>query len=186
VLQGSIVNSTFVGNIANTGLGGAMSIQGATSALTLENLTIAHNRAPCSVCFAGGIANDSGAMLTMRNVIFEDNTGGNAYNPWAILHAATQGAANLQWPQTRPVSGQQEIAIAPGTQFAGAGLADPAANGGATLTMAIAPGSQAVNAGVVDGAAATDQRGYPRNGAVDIGAYEWQGDAIFSDGFDAD
>lgn len=184
VLHGSIVNSTFVGNIANSGLGGAMSIQGATAALTLENLTIAHNRALCSVCFAGGIANDSGAMLTMRNVIFEDNTGGNAYNPWAMLNAAANGAANLQWPQTRPVSGQQEVAVAPGTQFASAGVADPAANGGPTLTMAISTGSPAVDAGVNDGAATTDQRGYPRIGAVDIGAYEWQSDAIFSDGFE--
>jgi len=29
-----------------------------------------------------------------------------------------------------------------------------------------------------------DQRGYPRAGAVDIGAYEWQPDLIFENGFD--
>lgn len=183
VLEGSIVNSTFVGNIARGGLGGAMSIQAAT-ALTLQNLTIARNSAPCSVCFAAGIANDSGDALTMRNVIFEDNTAGNAYNPWAMLHPAAQGAANLQWPQTRPDSGQQEAAIAPGTQFASANLADPAANGGPTETMAIAPGSRAVDAGTSNDAPAADQRGAARVGAVDIGAYERQPDLIFRNGFD--
>jgi hypothetical protein len=183
VLQGSIVNSTFVGNVANNGLGGAMSIQGAT-ALTLENLTIARNSAPCAVCFAGGIANDSGAALTMRNVIFQDNTGGNAYNPWAMLHPAVIGGGNLQWPQTRPLSGQSETAIAPGTLFGSANLADPAAHGGSTETMALASGSLAINAGVATGAPATDQRGYPRVGAVDSGAYEWQPDLIFRNAFD--
>ncbi len=183
VLEGSIVNSTFVGNTARTGLGGAMSIASATS-LTLENVTIARNTAPCDVCFAAGIANDSGAALTLRNVIFEDNVGGNIYNPWAMLHPAANGAANLQWPQSRG-SGQTETAAAPGTTFAAAGLADPADNGGPTETMAIRQGSPALDAGTSAGALPLDQRGLPRVGAVDIGAYEYQGDAIFANGFDA-
>ncbi|HEX5124776.1 MAG TPA: choice-of-anchor Q domain-containing protein, partial [Rhodanobacteraceae bacterium] len=183
VLEGSIVNSTFVGNTARTGLGGAMSIAAATS-LTLENVTIARNTAPCDVCFAAGIANDSGAALTLRNVIFEDNVGGNIYNPWAMLHPAANGAANLQWPQSRG-SGQTETAAAPGTTFAAAGLADPADNGGPTETMAIGQGSPALDSGTSASALPVDQRGLPRVGAVDIGAYEYQGDAIFANGFDA-
>jgi len=183
VLEGSIVNSTFIGNVARSGLGGAMSI-GRATALTLENVTIARNTAPCDVCFAGGIANDSGAALTMRNVIFEDNTGGNIYNPWAMLHPAAQGAANLQWPQTRDGGGQIETPVSPGATFADAGLGDPASNGGPTETMAITPGSPAVDGGTSTGASPVDQRGYPRNGVVDIGAYEWQGDVIFGDGFE--
>ena len=184
VLEGEIINSTFVGNTATNGLGGAMSIQGAT-ALTLENLTIANNSAPCSVCFAGGIANDTGAALTMRNVIFQNNTGGNAYNPWAMLHPAANGATNLQWPLTRPGSGgQQEVAVAPGTVFAAADVADPAANGGPTETMAVASNSPAVDSGTATGATPTDQRGLPRVGAIDIGAYELQPERIFMDGFE--
>ncbi|HEV7490972.1 MAG TPA: hypothetical protein VGO25_09210, partial [Rhodanobacteraceae bacterium] len=96
VLEGSILNSTFVGNIARTGLGGAMSIQAAT-ALTLQNVTIANNVAACDGCFAAGIANDSGAPLTLNNVIFENNIGGNLYNPWAMLNPAAAGASNLEW-----------------------------------------------------------------------------------------
>ncbi|MGA9332803.1 MAG: choice-of-anchor Q domain-containing protein [Rudaea sp.] len=185
VLDGEIVNSTFVGNTANSGLGGAMSIQAVTGTLTLQNLTIANNSAPCSVCFAGGIANDIGTGLVMRNVIFQDNTGGNAFNPWAMQHPAASGANNLQWPLTRPGSGGQlEVAVAPGTVFASADVAAPAPNGGYTETMAIAPGSPAVDTGTSTGAPATDQRGKPRSGAVDIGAYELQPDLIFMDGFE--
>jgi len=184
VLRGSIVNSTFVGNVATNGLGGAMSISGAT-ALTLQNLTIARNAAPCDVCFAAGIANDSGSALTVRNVIFEDNVGGNAYNPWAMLNPAAAGSANLQWPRTRPGSGgQQEAAVAPGTTFVAAGTGELAANGGPTPTLALAPGSPAIDAGSASGALPYDQRGLARFGAVDIGAYEWQGNTIFADGFD--
>ena len=182
VLEGSIVNSTFVGNVARTGLGGAMSIAAATS-LTLENVTIARNSAPCDVCFAAGIANDSGDALTLNNVIFEDNVGGNVYNPWAMLHPTANGAGNLQWPLSR-ADGQLENAVAPGTTFASAGLADPANNGGWTETMAISSGSPAIDSGTSDGAPPTDQRGYARHGGVDIGAFEWQGDPIFSNGFD--
>lgn len=184
VLQGSIVNSTFVENVATNGLGGAMSISGA-SALLLQNLTIARNAAPCGVCFAAGIANDSGAGLTMRNVVFEDNVGGNAFNPWAMLHAAASGSNNLQWPQTRPGSGgQQESAVAPGTTFAAAQAGALSANGGPTSTLALAAGSVAIDAGTATGALPHDQRGFARVGAVDVGAYEWQGEAIFADGFD--
>jgi hypothetical protein len=50
--------------------------------------------------------------------------------------------------------------------------------------MAIGAGSPAVNTGTATGAPSTDQRGLPRVGAVDIGAYEFQGDAIFANGFD--
>lgn len=183
VLEGSISNSTFVGNIARGGLGGAMAIQ-AAAALILQNVTIAHNAAPCAVCFAAGIANDSGAPLTLRNVLFEDNVGGNAYNPWAMLHPAAAGAGNLQWPQARPAAGQVEAAAAPGTVFADANLADPTPNGGPTETMALPPGSPAIDGGSAVGAPAVDQRGAPRSGAVDIGAYESQPDLIFRSGFD--
>jgi len=43
-----------------------------------------------------------------------DNIGGNIYNPWAMLHPAAEGAANLQWPQSRG-NGQTETAVSPGT-----------------------------------------------------------------------
>lgn len=180
--SGDITNSTFHGNIARTGLGGAMNLQG-SGGLVLQNLTIAGNRAACDVCFAAGIANGSGLPITLRNSLFLDNTAGNAWNPWAILHPVT-GSNNLQWPPLRPGSNQAEAAVTPGAVFADALLGPLAANGGPTATLPIAATSPARDAGTATGAAATDQRGLPRVGAVDIGAYEWQPDRLFADGFD--
>jgi hypothetical protein len=74
--------------------------------------------------------------------------------------------------------------VTPGAVFADAQLIAIAANGGLTQTMALPPITPAVNAGTAVGALVTDQRGQPRWGAVDIGAYELQPDSIFSNGFD--
>ncbi|MFO1493690.1 MAG: choice-of-anchor Q domain-containing protein [Lysobacterales bacterium] len=180
---GEIVSSTFVGNMARNGLGGAMNLQG-TAPLLLQNLTIAGNRALCSVCFAGGIANGSNRPITLRNSIFYDNTGGNAFNPWALLNPIQGGSNNLQYPRERPGSfGQQELPVTPDAQFLDALLSPLADNGGPTLTMALQSTSPAINAGTATGAPSVDQRGLPRFGAVDIGAYEAQG-GIWANGFE--
>lgn len=180
--SGDISNSTFVGNIARTGLGGAINLQG-SGGLILQNLTIANNVAQCDVCFAGGISNGNGLAITMRNTVFLNNTGGNAYNPWAMLYPVS-GSNNMQWPQTRPVSNQPETAVTPGALFANANLGAIAGNGGLTETMALTAASPAFNAGTATGALPTDQRGQPRWAAVDVGAYELQADQIFASGFD--
>jgi hypothetical protein len=46
-------------------------------------------------------------------------------------------------------------------------------NGGFTLTAAIKPDSPAIDAGNTLQAPATDQRGQPRQGTADIGAFEF-------------
>ncbi len=181
---GEIVNSTFSGNIARNGLGGAMNLQG-SAALLLQNLTIAGNRAPCGVCFAGGIANAAGRPITLRNSVFFDNTGGNAFNPWTLLNPVQGGSNNIQFPQVRPGSfGQQELPVTPGAIFADALLATLSNNGGPTSTLALQGGSPAIDAGTSTGAPASDQRGFPRVGAVDIGAFELQGGSLFASGFE--
>ncbi|MFO0960935.1 MAG: choice-of-anchor Q domain-containing protein, partial [Isosphaeraceae bacterium] len=47
--------------------------------------------------------------------------------------------------------------------------------GGPTWTMALLPGSPAINSGSSSGTPSTDQRGKPRVGGTDIGAFESQG-----------
>jgi hypothetical protein len=47
--------------------------------------------------------------------------------------------------------------------------------GGPTATMALLPGSPAIGGGTSTGAPAFDQRGQPRSGHVDIGAFQSQG-----------
>jgi hypothetical protein len=180
---GTIVNSTFVGNLARTGLGGAINI-GATGGVAIQNSTIADNRADCAVCFAGGIANAAGAPLTLRNVLFRNNTGGNAFNPWTVLNAPVAGSDNVQWPQVRPGSfGQQETPVTADAVFADVALGAPADNGGPTQTLALLGSSAALDAGTGTGTPPVDQRGSPRHGAPDIGAYELQPDLVFANGF---
>jgi hypothetical protein len=50
-------------------------------------------------------------------------------------------------------------------------------NGGPTMTHALNEGSEAINAGKAAGCPTTDQRGYSRQGACDIGAFEFGGTA---------
>ena len=50
--------------------------------------------------------------------------------------------------------------------------------GGFTQTMALLPGSPAIGAGAPDNAPASDQRGLFRTGAVDIGAFQTEGDPV--------
>jgi hypothetical protein len=180
---GDITNCTFVGNRAINGLGGAMTVQ-ATGGTTIQNVTIANNSSTCGGgCFAGGISNSANAPITLRNTIFLNNTGDNAFNPWAMQNSTPTGSNNLQWPLSRG-SGQSETAVSPGTTFADALLLPLAENGGYTQTMALPADSPAVNTGTATGAPIADQRGYPRYGNVDIGAYEFAPDEIFKNGFD--
>ena len=184
-LGGEIVNSTFSGNLARNGLGGAMNLQGSAPML-LQNLTIAGNRAPCGVCFAGGIANAAGRPITLRNTVFFDNTGGNAFTPWTLLNPVQGGSNNIQFPQTRPGSGgQQEARVTPDAIYADALLGALGDNGGPTRTQALLPGSPAIDSGSATGAPPADQRGLPRAGAVDIGAFEVQATSpLFANGFE--
>ncbi len=51
-------------------------------------------------------------------------------------------------------------------------------NSGPALTMALSIASPAIDAGDCSGSPATDQRGYPRNGNCDLGAFEVQTDVV--------
>lgn len=182
--SGSIVNSSFVGNLARSSLGGAINVS-ASGGVLIQNATIADNSAPCPVCFAAGINNANGVPLTLRNVLFRNNIGGNAFNPWTLRVSPVAGSHNVQWPQERPGSfGQQEAPVTAGAVFADVALGPPADNGGPTETLALPAGSAAVDAGTPTGAPPRDQRGVPRKGPVDVGAFELNPDLLYYDGFE--
>jgi hypothetical protein len=95
---------------------------------------------------AGGVAND--ATLSLSNTIVAENDGGD-------LAGSHTGSKNL-------IGGNPL-------------LADLSDYGGQTATMALLPGSPAIGGGTSKGAPAVDQRGQPRTGHVDIGAFQSQG-----------
>ncbi|MEM9557661.1 MAG: choice-of-anchor Q domain-containing protein [Acidobacteriota bacterium] len=178
--SGTIVNSTFQGNIARASLAGGLSIDSSVT-VSIVNSTIVENEAPCDVCFAAGISNSAGNGITLQNTILADNVGGNVFNPWNIRHPVADGGGNLQFPRERP-NGQQEPAATPTVLWLDPQLDPPAMNGGPTPTMALPATSPAVDAGVSAGAPPIDQRGVARDALVDIGAYELG--VLFADGFE--
>jgi CSLREA domain-containing protein len=169
----TLTNCTVSGNSASGGgsggsgnsFGGIVSFNGT---LTLTNSTVCGNSAN-----VGGVA-VSGSAATVTNSIVATNTG-------TFIPIAGYALNNLLGTATVTFS---LLGDTTGTTFAaGSGnniisstplLGVLGNNGGPTQTIALLPGSPAINAGTATGAPLTDQRGRPRVGNVDIGAYEVQ------------
>ena len=179
--SGEIVNSTFHGNVARTSLAGGLAIDDSVQ-VSIVNSTIAENQAPCDVCFAAGISNGAANGITLKNTLLADNVGGNELNPWNIRFPVADGGGNMQFPRFRP-NGQEDTAATPTVLWCNPMLEAPARNGGPTKTMALPAASPAVDGGVATGAPSTDQRGFPRDTMIDIGAFERT--AVFVDGFES-
>jgi fibronectin-binding autotransporter adhesin len=161
-----IVSSTFFQNTAGVegedgGYGGALS----GFNMHLQNLTFVENHAE----FTGGAVSAEGDQWTMNNCLFLNNS---ASNPWGTSQTCTatmEGAHSVQWPapeidEDPPCGGD--------TLMADPLVGELSDNGGATLTIPLLEGSPCIDAG--DQCQATDQRGEPRHGPCDIGAFERQ------------
>jgi RTX calcium-binding nonapeptide repeat (4 copies) len=162
----SIVNSTISGNASSTDGGGIFLDSGT---LTVNNATVTGNTADSDADGTGdggGIRQQGTGVVTVSNTIIAGNTdtGGQAPD---CSGTVTSGGHNL----LRATAGCT-FASGTGDLVGPDPLLGPLAdNGGPTLTHALASGSPAVNAGGPS-CAATDQRGAPRSGVCDIGAYE--------------
>ncbi len=153
----TIENSTFSGNHAQT-RGGAIRSTGSAS-VTVSSSTVAFNDAVLD----SGAFFEGGGTYTLSNTIVGKNSaptapncdefGSYASNGHNVVGDGSCGATQpTDKPNTDPLLGP---------------LGD---NGGPTPTHALLAGSPAIDAGA--GCPATDQRGAPRSGACDIGAYE--------------
>ena len=156
-------NSTVSGNTANEYCGGIVN----GGSLTLNNSTVSGNSATLS---GGGICNDN-ANATLRNSILSGNSASSApdcrgtiassgYNLIGDTSGCTFGATTGDRVGLNPMLGPLEDS--PGYR-------------------PLLPGSPAVNGGNPAGCQddkgnplPTDQRGFPRFGRCDIGAYELQ------------
>ena len=148
-------NSTISGNATVSDGGGILDFAGAS--LRVLNSTISGN-------IAGGVGGGIGhldGVATLKNTIVAGNTASDCAGGVISFdnNLDSDGTCNL---------------IAPGDLTATDPLLGPLAdNGGGTRTHALLEGSPAVDAGNDAGAPATDQRGRPRVGATDIGAFEF-------------
>jgi len=161
-----VSNCTFLRNDAGVpgeegGYGGAIS--GAN--LLLENLTLAHNHAEHS---GGAIFNEDNTSVTVRNSIIAFNSAANEWGIDQSCRDTMQGTHNLQWP----AAGADDPPCTADPLGADPLLAELSDNGGPTQTLALQAESPAIDAG--QDCPETDQRGLPRVGACDLGAFELQ------------
>jgi CSLREA domain-containing protein len=164
----ALTNSTLSGNDVASEGGGIYS----TGSLYLASATIVNNHAD----ILGGGVYTQNHPLYLRNTILAQNTAGeNA--PDCYSTAVTTDGYNL-------VGNTSGCAIHPWTgdlTNVAPKLGPLQDNGGLNYTHALLPGSLAVDHGNRYGCTdfwgtplATDQRGFPRVGKCDIGAFEWQ------------
>ncbi|WP_165230645.1 right-handed parallel beta-helix repeat-containing protein [Aquisphaera insulae] len=158
----ALINCTIGGNSTNGGGGGlatgSSSYPGATTSLT--NCTVSGNSSFAELYASYG-------TTTLTNTIVAAVGGGFS------IFGTVSGTNNLIG--TGGSGGLIDGVDGNIVDVADPGLAPLGDYGGTSPTMALLPGSPAIDAGTGAGAPATDQRGYARAGAVDIGAFESQG-----------
>jgi hypothetical protein len=175
----TVTNSTLSGNSATggNGLGGGIfSASSSPGHIVLTNDTLANNRA--STRGGGLFVYDTTARShTLHNTLIAGNFQGAGSDPSDIYDA--HGAID-------PASANNLIGDGSGGLYPSLGnlggssgnpldplLAPLGDYGGPTPTMALRFGSPAIDAASAAYAPVTDQRGLPRVGAPDIGAFEW-------------
>ncbi|MFO0957351.1 MAG: choice-of-anchor Q domain-containing protein [Isosphaeraceae bacterium] len=174
-----IVDSTVSGNAAAGGAG----LLNASGTLNVVNSTITGNASPSGA--GGGVFSDGNT--TLFNATIAANTGSSGGGLAVVGGSATLTntivGANLGGDVSGTIGGTNNLT---GVDPKLSALGD---YGGPTFTMAPQPGSPAIGGGTPTGAPATDQRGQPRTGRIDIGAFEAQvivpvndaGDGVGSD-----
>ncbi|WNM57809.1 DUF4347 domain-containing protein [Candidatus Nitrospira allomarina] len=157
-IGGTLTNVTISGNTATNEGGGIWT----ENPITIMNSTIAFNTAP----LGGGVYDKDGMEITITNSILHNPGSPNSFG------TLISGGNNIDSDGTAglgdPLDGADPMlgALLP--------------NGGPTDTHALQAGSPALNAGTTSGAPAVDQRGFTRDAAPDIGAYEYKSSAFVS------
>ncbi len=165
----TLYNCTVSGNTAS-GQGGGVYNSGGTT--TLTDATLAANTAGTD---GGGLFNGHAGTATLMNCTVSGNTasgqGGGLYNAEDSTAALTNTivAGNTGGDVTGKGQGGGHNLIGGSPHLAALGDF-----GGPTFTMPLLPGSPAIGGGTSTGAPGFDQRGFPRSGSVDIGAFQTQ------------
>jgi len=155
-------NTTFAGNVATTGVGGAIAATG-----TLTNCTFANNQA-MGTNYAAFAAALFGGPWTINNTIFDNNTDNDNSNNSACSpgSSANSGAHDLQWPM-----GGTATACVPGITFADPMLGTLGLHGAGT-TATLVPAAAASVTKVGTNCPTTDQTGATRASPCTVGAVE--------------
>ena len=162
----TITNSTIFSNYSDA-YGCGILIDGGT--LTIKNTILAGNDDDDDYSYSNGTLTDNGNNIVENSDVAANETGG-FNNATTILYNTkynTSSTSETSWTKGgSAVTGSLNLSST---------LADNNTLNG-TKTLALSSGSFAIDAGNASGAPTTDQRGAGRNGATDIGAYEWWND----------
>ena len=190
---GILTNCTISGNSAHNG-GGVENYGSGTA--TLTNCTISGNSAGdgggvynnriatltnCTI--SGNSAGDGGGVYnvdsptfseTLTDTIVAGNTGPSSAASDIVGTGSVTGSHNLigTGGSGGLTNGQNGNIVL--TSLAGLGLAPLAFYGGPTQTMALLVGSAAIGKGIAVTGVSTDQRGFPLDSPIDIGAFQTQ------------
>ncbi len=168
-----LIGCTVSGNKAATGGGGLLNV---LSTILMTNTTVAGNTATTGS--GGGLA-ISGGTTTLINVTVSANTatttGGLSDTGGALALSNTIVAGNSQGDLSGTVSGGNGHNLIGGDPQ----LAPLGDYGGPLSTLALLPDSPAIGAGAPgSGIPTTDERGFPRAAAIDLGAFQSQGTTL--------
>lgn len=159
-----IRNSSFDGNSTP---GNAGAVWAGNGDVRIESTTIAHSHAD----YGPAIFKGQEGTVTLANTLFFDNATDNEYSAVACHETFVDAGGNVQWPATKN-NGNDDTPCAAGILLADPALEPLGDNGGPTETMALPAGSPAIDVG--GDCPSLDQRGQPRSGPCDSGAYEHQ------------
>ena len=156
----AMVNSTFAGNQATQGLGGALMVNGVDPASAITNATFANNASSAgSGYFSAAIAGQ--LNFPVNNTVFSNNLTNDGGSPMQCTFTPTTGAGDLQWPRNHVLGGAPDTSCVQGIAFADPLLGALGDNGGPTPTML--PAANSPLHGLGRNCPSTDQRGRPRN-----------------------
>ena len=177
-----ITNCTIFDNSIYYGNGGGICNYGSTSVLTLTNCTIANNTLDYSSYHGGGIYNYSGTLNSINTIIANNGAGGNPDDFYYNSGTVNDNGYNIietghidQFNNEHSITGEQaNLNLSSTLEY------NNTIHG--TKTLKTTSESVAINAGTntpgshPESIPTTDQRGANRNGATDIGAYEYYDD----------
>lgn len=188
----AIIDNTVTGVGGVSGIGGGVFSNQTSSSVTITNSTIAGNSAQSN---GGATYNNNASQMIIAHATITDNTadlqGGGVF---AVATTSVKSSLLSGNRANHPVNPQQDNCGGIGGLLSdlGGNLIDDAGggvcpagfvlsaainlglltdNGGPTVTQALLGGSVAIDAGGACGLA-TDQRGVPRAGSCDSGAFE--------------
>jgi ethanolamine utilization microcompartment shell protein EutS len=169
----TVNNSSVAGNSAAYA-GGLFNASGTA---TLTNATLAQNSASISV---GGIDAHSGKVLLHNTLVAGNRLKNSSVDKPSDVAYRLDSASdyNLIGDGRGGLSTAKHNLLGSSSNPINPLLAALGSYGGPTQTMALLPGSPAIDAGSSAYGGSTDQRGMPRVGNTDIGAFESQGFAI--------